>query len=101
MKSIKSLNAEQLTEGLDLSKKNILVTGCNPGTGIESMRVLALRGARVFGAANVSISGPLDCIIANAGAMAIQERIVKHGIEAHMLVNHVGHYMLIRGYSIN
>ncbi|MCB1733097.1 MAG: SDR family NAD(P)-dependent oxidoreductase, partial [Halieaceae bacterium] len=41
--------AEQVTEGLDLSGKTALVTGCNSGIGYECMRVLALRGAHVIG----------------------------------------------------
>ncbi len=41
--------AEEVTAGLDLSGKTALVTGCNSGIGFESMRVLALRGAHVFG----------------------------------------------------
>ncbi len=43
--------AEEVTEGLDLSGKVALVTGCNSGLGYETMRVLALRGAHVIGAA--------------------------------------------------
>ena len=43
--------AEQVTAGLDLHGKNILITGCNSGLGLESMRVLARRGAHVIGAA--------------------------------------------------
>lgn len=43
--------AEEVTEGLDLSGKNFLLTGCNSGIGLETMRVLAKRGARVFAAA--------------------------------------------------
>lgn len=39
--------AEQVTAGLSLAGKTILVTGCNSGLGLETMRVLALRGARV------------------------------------------------------
>lgn len=43
--------AEQVTEGLDLSGKVALITGVNSGLGFESMRVLAMRGAHVIGAA--------------------------------------------------
>jgi NAD(P)-dependent dehydrogenase (short-subunit alcohol dehydrogenase family) len=39
--------AEQVSEGIDLSGKNALVTGANTGLGLETARVLALRGARV------------------------------------------------------
>lgn len=43
--------AEQVTEGLSLAGKNIVVTGCNSGLGLETMRVLAMRGANVIGTA--------------------------------------------------
>lgn len=43
--------AEQATEGVSLAGKTMLVTGCNSGLGLEAMRVLALRGARVVGTA--------------------------------------------------
>lgn len=43
--------AEQVTAGLDLTGKTVLITGCASGLGLESMRVLALRGAQVIGAA--------------------------------------------------
>ncbi len=46
-----SSTAEDVTQGLALAGKTILVTGCNSGLGLESMRVLTLRGARVIGAA--------------------------------------------------
>lgn len=41
--------AEEVTAGLDLSGKTVVVTGCNSGLGYETMRVLALRGAHVIG----------------------------------------------------
>lgn len=47
----KTDTAESVTDGLDLSDKTILITGVNSGLGMESMRVLADRGAKVIGAA--------------------------------------------------
>ncbi len=41
--------AEEVTEGIDLTGKIAVVTGCNSGIGFETMRVLALRGAYVIG----------------------------------------------------
>ena len=43
--------AEDVTLGVSLAGKTILVTGCNSGLGLETMRVLALRGAQVIGTA--------------------------------------------------
>jgi NAD(P)-dependent dehydrogenase (short-subunit alcohol dehydrogenase family) len=41
--------AEEVTAGLGLSGRTVLVTGCNSGLGRETTRVLASRGARVIG----------------------------------------------------
>ena len=41
--------AEEVTEGLNLSGKLAVVTGCTSGIGFETMRVLAKRGAFVVG----------------------------------------------------
>lgn len=46
--------AEDVTQGLSLSGKTILVTGCNSGLGLEAMRVLSLRGAHVIGTARTA-----------------------------------------------
>jgi len=43
--------AEEVTAGIDLSGKTVLITGCNSGLGLESMRVLERHGAHVIGAA--------------------------------------------------
>lgn len=43
--------AEQVTEGLSLAGQTYVVSGCNVGLGLETARVLALRGARVLGLA--------------------------------------------------
>ena len=39
--------AEQVTEGTSLAGKTILVTGAGSGLGTETVRVLAMRGARI------------------------------------------------------
>jgi WW domain-containing oxidoreductase len=43
--------AESVTEGLDLSGRTIVLTGCNSGIGKETLRVLTKRGAHVVAAA--------------------------------------------------
>jgi NAD(P)-dependent dehydrogenase (short-subunit alcohol dehydrogenase family) len=53
--------AEQVTEGVDLTGKTIVVTGCNSGIGLETMRVLALRGAHVIGTARTPERGREAC----------------------------------------
>jgi WW domain-containing oxidoreductase len=53
--------AEQVTEGLSLQGRTILVTGCNSGLGQETMRVLALRGARVVGTARTYEKAKVAC----------------------------------------
>ncbi len=47
-------SAEDVTSGLSLAGKTILVTGCNSGLGLETARVLSMRGARVFGTARTA-----------------------------------------------
>ncbi len=46
-----SSTAEEVTAGLSLAGKTMLVTGCNSGIGMETARVLALRGAHILGTA--------------------------------------------------
>jgi NAD(P)-dependent dehydrogenase (short-subunit alcohol dehydrogenase family) len=53
--------AEEVTAGIDLSGKTIVVTGCNSGIGLETMRVLALRGAHVIGTARTPERGQEAC----------------------------------------
>ncbi len=43
--------AEEVTQGIDLTGSHWLITGCSSGLGLETTRVLALRGAQVIGAA--------------------------------------------------
>jgi NADPH:quinone reductase-like Zn-dependent oxidoreductase len=50
--------AEQVTEGLSLAGKTILVTGCNSGLGHEALRVLTMRGAYVVATARTMDAMP-------------------------------------------
>lgn len=43
--------AEQVSAGIDLNGRVFIVTGASAGIGVETVRVLALRGATVIGAA--------------------------------------------------
>jgi NAD(P)-dependent dehydrogenase (short-subunit alcohol dehydrogenase family) len=56
-----SSTAEEVTEGLDLSDLTIAITGCNSGLGLESMRVLAMRGAHVIGIARTEDKARAAC----------------------------------------
>lgn len=66
--------AEEVTAGIDLTGKTALVTGANSGLGLETMRVLALRGATVIAAART-----LDK--ARAAAASVAGRAIPVAIE--------------------
>lgn len=53
--------AEEVTRGLDLAGRTVVVTGCNSGIGFETMRVLAMRGAHVIGTARSAEKGEAAC----------------------------------------
>jgi WW domain-containing oxidoreductase len=53
--------AEEVTAGISLAGKTILITGCNSGLGKESMRVLAMRGARIIGTARTLEKAEAAC----------------------------------------
>jgi NAD(P)-dependent dehydrogenase (short-subunit alcohol dehydrogenase family) len=66
--------AEQVTEGIDLRGMTALVTGCNSGIGFETMRVLALRGAHVYGAGRTLEKATAACasVAGNATPLVIE-----------------------------
>lgn len=53
--------AEEVTKGISLSGKTILITGCNSGLGKESMRVLSMRGAKIIGTARTLEKATIAC----------------------------------------
>jgi NAD(P)-dependent dehydrogenase (short-subunit alcohol dehydrogenase family) len=57
----KTSTAAEVTAGMDLSGMTALVTGCNSGLGLETMRVLAMRGAHVIGAARTAEKAEKAC----------------------------------------
>ena len=64
---------EEVTEGLDLSEKRILITGCNSGIGLETFRVLSMRGAQVLAAARTveKAQGAIEAVKGGQKATAL------------------------------
>jgi NAD(P)-dependent dehydrogenase (short-subunit alcohol dehydrogenase family) len=63
--------AEQVTDGMSLVGKTMLVTGCNSGLGLETMRVLTLRGARVVGTARTIEKARMACSSVTGNTMPL------------------------------
>lgn len=64
----KNSTAEEVTEGIDLKGKNIVITGINSGIGQETMRVLEKRGAHIIGTAR-TIEKAKQAAEANGGGV--------------------------------
>ncbi len=95
--------AEQVTEGLSLEGKTVLVTGCNSGLGQEALRVLALRGARVVGTARTldkaraacgAVKGktvPLACELSDpASVRACVAAVKREGLRLDAIIGNAG-----------
>lgn len=95
--------AEEVTEGLDLSGKTVLITGINSGLGLESARVLAKRGARIVGAARTRDKAaeacrafgeaaiPVACELSEpASVRACVKEVKDKGIELDVLLCNAG-----------
>ena len=63
--------AQQVTEGLDLGGTTIVVTGANSGLGLETLRVLSLRGAHVVAVARSLEKAEQACAQASGETTAI------------------------------
>jgi NAD(P)-dependent dehydrogenase (short-subunit alcohol dehydrogenase family) len=66
-----SSTAEDVTAGLALDGRRILITGCNSGLGRESLRVLAMRGAHVIGAARTLQKAQAACAAVSGRTTAV------------------------------
>ena len=96
-------SAEDVTAGLDLAGRTVLVTGCNSGLGLEAMRVLTKRGAHVIGTARTeakakeaaaTVAGKvtgLECELANpASVRGCVETVKKLGTPIDALIANAG-----------
>lgn len=63
--------ADQVLAGIDLTRKRIVVTGCNSGIGFATMNALAANGAHVIGLARTRDSARAACESAGPSATAI------------------------------
>jgi WW domain-containing oxidoreductase len=95
--------AQQVTEDISLDGKTILLTGCNSGLGLEAMRVLVLRGAKVIGtarsfdkaeAACAGVAGetvPLACELSEpASVRACVDAVQSMGVELDAIICNAG-----------
>ena len=64
--------AEEVTEGIDLTGKLAVVTGCTSGIGFETMRVLAKRGAYVVGTGRTFERAQAACQSVDGVTTAVQ-----------------------------
>lgn len=99
-----SRTAQDVTRGIDLSGRLAVVTGVNSGIGLETARVLAVRGARVIGlartldsatAACARLSGqvePLACELTDPDSIRLcaQHILDKQTNGVHMLILNAG-----------
>ncbi|MEO8445192.1 MAG: SDR family oxidoreductase [Gammaproteobacteria bacterium] len=99
----KHSTAEEVTAGLDLAGQTALVTGATSGIGLETARVLALRGAHVLVAgrtldkareASAGIPGratPIACELEDFDAVAeCANRVRQLGVPLDMLICNAG-----------
>jgi NAD(P)-dependent dehydrogenase (short-subunit alcohol dehydrogenase family) len=63
--------ALEVTEGIDLTGQTAFITGCNSGLGFETMRVLALRGAKIIGAARTLEKATDACALVEGDATPV------------------------------
>jgi NAD(P)-dependent dehydrogenase (short-subunit alcohol dehydrogenase family) len=95
--------AEDVTRGVDLANRVIVVTGCNSGIGNETVRVLAMRGAKVIAtarteekarAACAALTGdfvPLACELSDPrSVLAFVDAVKKRGVRLDAIICNAG-----------
>lgn len=94
--------AEDVTRGLDLGGHTILVTGCNSGLGLETVRALSGRGARVIATARTEAKAreacaglpkitPLACELSDpASVRACVDAVTRDGAELDAIICNAG-----------
>src|SRR5581483_1307015 len=95
--------AADVTAGLDLHGRTMLVTGCGSGLGLETVRTLAARGARVIATARTAdkarqacaeLTGdflPLACELSEpASVRACVEAVKRNGAPLDALICNAG-----------
>src|SRR6267154_4895869 len=63
--------ADQVLAGVDLTRKRMLVTGCESGIGLETMKALAANGAHVIGLARTIDDARAACNAAGISSTPI------------------------------
>jgi len=53
--------ADQVLAGIDLTRKRVLVTGCNSAIGLETMKALSANGALIVGVARTQEDAEVAC----------------------------------------
>ena len=63
--------ADQVLAGIDLTRKRMVVTGCESGIGLETMKALAANGAHVIGLARTINDARAACNAADTSSTPI------------------------------
>lgn len=63
--------ADQVLAGIDLSRKQILITGCDSSIAIETMKALRLNGGRIIGMASTLADAQAACSAAGRSVTAL------------------------------
>lgn len=95
--------AMDVVEGLDLSGRTVLLTGCNSGLGYETMRALGRAGATVLGAARTAQKAadaarranmdvvPIACELSDPGSVrAAIAAVGEHGAPLDAIICNAG-----------